>query len=200
MPAPERARARWCLLGIVLTASLLMASLLPAAEEAGRIMRPVDKAALKSGDVEIIATAPDGKLEVDGKPVAAEQPFPKVLQASTKLGPGLHKLALIWSDGRKEISFFVGPNPPSGFAAYHAHPPVSDVKCTQCHELTRRGRFHFKGGAACFECHQRESFAKVHTHTADVLNECGLCHNAHGSAAASHLLYTKEVACKQCHN
>jgi hypothetical protein len=27
-----------------------------------------------------------------------------------------------------------------------------------------------------------------------------MCHNAHGSTVKSHLLYSKEVACKLCHN
>jgi len=179
---------------------VLLCGILPAAEEAVKIMRPVDKAALKTGDIEIIATAPDGKLELDGKPVPFEQPFPKVLHTTAKVEAGAHRLAVVGSEGRKEITFYVGPNQTAGFAAYHAHPPVPDVKCTQCHELTKRGRFHFKGGSVCFDCHKRENFAKVHTHTPDVLTECGLCHNAHGSTTASHLLYTKEVACKQCHN
>lgn len=181
---------------IVVVAALT--SCLPAADEAGRIMRPVDKAALPSGTVNIIASAPEGKLELDGKPVAAEKPFPNVLHANAEVTPGKHSLALIWADGRKEISFFTGPNAPAEYQAYKAHPPVPDVKCTQCHEVTRRGRFHFKGG--CFDCHNREPFAKVHTHNADVLAECGLCHNAHGSTTKAHLMYTKEVSCKQCHN
>ena len=41
------------------------------AEDAGKIVRPTDGAALETGDVDIIATAPAGKLELDGKPVVA---------------------------------------------------------------------------------------------------------------------------------
>ena len=78
------------------------------------------------------------------------------------------------------------------------HPPVAEVKCTQCHELSSRGRFRFRNNS-CFDCHPKESFAKVHTHDATVLTECGLCHNAHGSTVKAHLLYPKETACKQCH-
>jgi predicted CXXCH cytochrome family protein len=27
-----------------------------------------------------------------------------------------------------------------------------------------------------------------------------MCHNAHGSTVKAHLLYSKEAACKLCHN
>jgi predicted CXXCH cytochrome family protein len=166
----------------------------------GKILRPADKSALPSADVDVVATAPAGKLQLDGKPVAAEQPFPDVFHATFQASPGVHKLSLTWEGGGQEIQFYCGPQPPAGFAPFHQHPPVSGVNCTVCHELTRRGRFHFKGGEACFTCHQKATFAKVHTHTPEVLNECGLCHNAHGSAVKAHLLVPAEVACKQCHN
>jgi len=166
----------------------------------GKILRPADKSAVSSGDVDIVATAPGGRLELDGKPIAAEQPFPNVFHAKLKVPPGEHKLALLSAGGSQEIRFYSGPEAPAGFTPFHQHPPVAGVECTQCHELTRRGRFHFKGGESCFPCHQKDGFAKVHSHAPDVLAECGLCHNAHGSTAKAHLLFAKETACKQCHN
>jgi predicted CXXCH cytochrome family protein len=166
----------------------------------GKIMRPSDKSALPAGDVDIVAGAHGGRLELDGKAVAAEAPFPDTMHAVIKVAAGVHKLALVWDGGRQEISFYSGPQPPAGFAAFHQHPPVAGVECTVCHELTKRGRFHFKGGEACFGCHQKETFAKVHTHNPEVLNECGLCHNAHGSTVKGHMLYPAAVACKQCHD
>lgn len=179
-------------------AALLLCSLMPAAEDSGRIMRPVDKAAFASRSIDIIAAARDGILEIDGARVAAEQPFPGVLHAKVEVKPGVHTLVVSWATGRKQIQFYSGPDIPAGFAAFRAHPPAGDVACTQCHQLSKRGRFVFKGG--CFDCHKNAGFAKTHTHTAEVLAECGLCHNAHGSTAKSHLTYTKEIACKQCHN
>jgi len=176
---------------------LLAAALCAAEEETGKIMRPAPNSAFPTGDVDIVATAPAGKLELDGKPVTAEQPFPDVFHAAIKPTPGRHKLALIWTGGRKEVEFFSGPGAPAGYAPFHQHPPVPGVQCTQCHELTRRGRFHFKGG--CCDCHQQSGFAKIHTHEPSVLSECGLCHNAHGSTLKAHLLYSKEAACKLCH-
>ena len=178
-------------------AVLLWAGIL-SGEDAGRIMRPVDGAAIATGAVDIVATAPSGKLELDGKPVVAEQPFPNVFHAVMKVGAGLHSLALSWEGGRKEIHFFTGANAPAGFAAFYQHPPVADVACTQCHEVNKRGRFRFKGG--CFDCHPREGFVKVHTHDAERLEQCGMCHNAHGSTEKALLLYPKETACKICHN
>jgi len=168
------------------------------AEDAGKIMRPTEGAALSANEVDIIATAPQGKLQLDGKPVDAAQPFPNVLHANLKATPGPHTLTLTWEGGRKEIHFFTGANPPAPFTTFHQHPPVADVQCTQCHEVNKRGRFRFKGG--CFDCHQQQTFVKVHTHDATRLEQCGMCHNAHGSTVKAHLLYPKETACKICHN
>lgn len=161
-------------------------------------MRPVDGAALPSAQVDIIATAPSGKLVLDGRPLTTEQPFPNVWHAVLESAPGVHSLVLTWEGGRQEIHFYTGKNPPAGLKPFHQHPPVAGVRCTQCHEVSSRGHFRFKGG--CFDCHQRNQFAKVHTHDPGVLSECGLCHNAHGSTAKALLLYPKEIACKQCHN
>ena len=184
-------------------ASIVILYVLPLSAEdvgkdAGKIVRPTEGAALATGDVDIIATAPAGKLELDGKPVAAERPFPNVLHANTKVSPGVHSLTLEWDGGKRELRFFSGSNPPAGFAPFHQHPPVADVQCTQCHEVNKRGRFRFKGG--CFDCHQQEGFAKVHTHDAARLEQCGLCHNPHGSTVKALLLYSKETACKICHS
>jgi predicted CXXCH cytochrome family protein len=182
----------------VIPLALFTTSAVFAAE--GKIMRPTDKSAWPSGEVDVIATAPDGKLELDGSPVQAEQPFPNVFHAKLKPAPGEHKLALVSAGGTQEIRFYSGPQPPAGFAPFRQHPPVAGVDCSHCHELTRRKRFHFKGGESCFSCHQKDAFAKVHSHPPDVLNECGLCHNAHGSTVKAHLLFPKQVACKQCHD
>lgn len=166
----------------------------------GWILRPADKSVLRSGEVDIVATAPGGRLELDGRPVAADKPFPDVLHAMLKASPGAHRLSLVWDGGSQEVRFFCGSQPPAGYALFHEHPPVPGVDCSLCHELTKRGRFHFKGSEACFTCHQKDTFATVHSHTSEILNECGLCHNAHGSTAKAHLLFPREVACKQCHN
>ena len=169
-----------------------------AGNDVGKIMRPADGAALVSGEVDIVASAPAGKLELDGAPVAADEPFPNVFHAAAKAGPGKHTLALVWEGGRKEVNFFVGENPPAEYKPFSQHPPRAGVECTQCHGVSRRGRFRFKGG--CFDCHQKEDFTKVHPHPAHMLQDCGMCHNAHGSTVKGHMIMAKELACKQCHN
>jgi predicted CXXCH cytochrome family protein len=169
-----------------------------ADEEAGKIMRPVDGAALVGNQVDIIAMAPSAKLQLDGQPISTAEPFPNVFHTIIKVSPGTHTLALLWEGGKKEIRFFVGGDPPTGFAPFHQHPPLAGVQCTQCHEVNSRGRFRFKG--ECFDCHQRDGFSKIHTHPDAVLSQCGMCHNAHGSTVKAHLLYPKEAACRLCHD
>ncbi len=168
------------------------------AADDGQIVRPPDGAAIASNEVSVIATAPAGKLELDGKPVAAGEPFPNVLHAKIKLQPGEHTLALEWEGGRREITFFSGDNVPSAFEPFHPHPPLADLACTTCHGLSRRGRFRFQGG--CFDCHEKKAFPGPHDHEIATLQECGMCHHAHGSTTKSHLTMPKELACKQCHN
>jgi predicted CXXCH cytochrome family protein len=185
---------------LVLGAAIgLMTALLNAADDdVGKILRPSDNSSHESGQVDVVASAPSGKLQLDGVFIEVERPFPDVLHATLKASKGLHSLVLLWEGGKKEVHFFVGPNPPATFQPFHQHPPIPGVLCTRCHGLNRRGRFVFKGG--CFDCHQRDAFAKVHTHEPAVLEQCGMCHNAHGSTVKANLLYTKETACKICHS
>jgi predicted CXXCH cytochrome family protein len=82
---------------------------------------------------------------------------------------------------------------------FRQHPPIAGVECTQCHELSRRGRFRFKDDS-CFACHQQQGFVKVHSHEPSVLTECGMCHNAHGATTKAFLMQSKEASCKLCHN
>ena len=169
-----------------------------AAEDTGKIMRPADHSWYQAGSVDVVATAESGKLSLDGTAIPAEQPFPNVFHATLTVPPGLHTVTLTWAGGKKEVQIFVGSKPPADFMAFHQHPPVPGVQCTTCHSLNARGRFVFQGG--CFTCHQQSGFAKIHTHESTVLERCGMCHNAHGSTVKAHLLYSKEAACKLCHN
>jgi len=178
-------------------AALLALAALAFGDERGKILRPVDGAALPPGELSIVARAPNGRFELDGKEIPAERPFAGVFHARARPAGGAHTLALVWDTGRHEVRFFVGPGAPAEFRPYRVHPPAA-VECTQCHGLSRRGRFRFKGG--CFECHQESAFARTHTHTPDVLAECGECHNAHGSTERALLALPREKACKLCHN
>jgi predicted CXXCH cytochrome family protein len=190
-------RSKACL--VMAAAIGLMHGMLTAADEdAGKILRPADNSFYKEGPIDLIATAPAGKLQLDGIVIQAEQPFPDVFHALLNSSPGLHSLVLLWEGGKKEVHFFVGPNPPAAFQPFHEHPPLAGVECSQCHGLNRRGRFVAIGG--CFDCHVRDDFAKIHTHDPTRFEQCGMCHNAHGSTVKADLLYSKEIACKICHN
>lgn len=161
-----------------------------------QIVRPVDRASLAAGPVEVLAKAPPGaRLELDGKALEPLAPFPGVIQAKAFAAPGRHRLALIWDGGHQEIEIAVGAA--EGFAPYRPHPPGGATACGQCHGVSARGRFRFEGG--CFTCHAAGGFARSHTHDAHRLAECGACHNAHGSTAARHLLRPREKACQLCH-
>jgi len=189
---------RRCIGAGIAVVLLCLGAAVSGKEDRGKIMRPVDGAALSSGEVDIVATAPAGKLQLDGAALVPDEPFPNVFHAAVTAGPGKHTLALVWEGGRKEVNFFVGENPPSEYKPFSQHPPLAGVECTQCHGVSRRGRFRFKGG--CFDCHQKEDFTKVHPHPVHMIQDCGMCHNAHGSTVKAHLIMPKELACKQCHN
>ena len=178
----------------VLTLTLLSST---SGDEEGRILRPQDGSALASEEISIVATGTGARLELDGQQIPVQEPFPNVFHAKLKPSPGEHRLALIWEGGRREIRFFMGENAPATFRPFKQHPPVA-TECTQCHSLSRRGRFRFKGG--CFDCHDKETFVGPHEHAPHILEDCGSCHNAHGSTSASHLLLPRQQACRLCHN
>jgi predicted CXXCH cytochrome family protein len=184
-------------IGAFLCAGLALA-LFAAEPEEGKIMRPSDGAAITTGPIDVAATATEGRLELDGKPVEAEQPFPNVFHARIPAAPGEHTLALVWAGGRKQVRVFVGENAPAGFKPFRMHPPPDGIECAQCHGLNRRGRFRFQGD--CFACHTDAQFSAKHPHPKHVLEQCGMCHNAHGSTAAALQIYPRETACRQCHS
>jgi predicted CXXCH cytochrome family protein len=168
-------------------------------ERGKRIIRPVDGSAFASGDVEVLAAAPDGRLTLDGEDVETDSPFPQVLRAVLAATPGEHTLLLNWDGGSDEVKFFVGEDLPERFEAFRPHPPGIEVGCTQCHSVSRRGRFRATS-AGCFDCHQQDAFVEVHPHQPHVLERCGLCHNPHGSTADDHLVAARDVVCTSCHN
>ena len=197
LPYSRMIRQRSVGVGFV-TVLLFAEAALYAVDDAGKILRPADGAALTSGEVDIVATAPGGKLELNGTVLSADEPFPNVFHAVAKVDPGKHTLALVWNNGREEVSFFVGEGAPVDYKLFSQHPPLADIECTQCHGVSRRGRFRFKGG--CFDCHHEGDFTEAHPHPVHFLQDCGMCHNAHGSTVKGHMIMAKDLACKQCHN
>ena len=87
-----------------------------ADEEVGKILRPADNSSHQSGQIDLVATAPSGKLRLDGILIQTEHPFPDVFHTTLRASPGLHSLVLQWDGGKKEVHFFVGPNPPASFS------------------------------------------------------------------------------------
>jgi hypothetical protein len=83
-----------------------------ADDEAGKILRPADNSSYENGQVDLVATAPSGKLRLDGAVVQVEEPFPNVFHASLMALPGIHSLVLTWEGGVTEVHFYVGANPP----------------------------------------------------------------------------------------
>ena len=180
-----------------LAAALVLVMPLFSAEPAGKVMRPADGAWFSEGIVDIVASAPSGRLLLDGVGIEFDEPFPGVLHAKVEASAGNHVITLAWPDGKLDSRIFVGASAIAGFKEFVSHPP-STIKCENCHSLSRRGRFRFSGD--CFGCHVKDTFAKVHSHEPHVLQSCGRCHNAHGSTSEKHLILAKELACKQCHN
>ncbi|PYV09272.1 MAG: hypothetical protein DMG07_23615, partial [Acidobacteria bacterium] len=75
-------------------AALLALAALAFGDERGKILRPVDGAALPPGELSIVARAPNGRFELDGKEIPAERPFAGVFHARARPAGGAHTLAL----------------------------------------------------------------------------------------------------------
>lgn len=177
---------------------LLLCATVPLAAADGAIVKPPAGAWLPGDSVQIIARGESGKLLLDGEPLIAEEPFPGVFTATAEIAPGTHRLRFELPDGVSEITFHSGTEHPNAASERYVDHPPSAVSCAHCHSVSRRGRFRFSGG--CQSCHPKEPFIKTHSHEPHELASCGMCHEAHGSAAARLLRLPKEQACKQCHN
>ena len=157
------------------------------------ILRPADKAVLPPGPLTVIARGA-GPLRLDGRGVSVRVQNGDIVTATVTPAAGLHELSF----ADQKLRFFVGPGAPADFRPYRLHPPAT-AACDTCHTV-RDGVWEFRGAASsCFGCHDQKKFPVGHTHNAEVLSECGLCHDPHGSAEKFHLKLAKETACKQCH-
>ena len=169
-----------------------------AGAQGGTIIKPRDGTWIRSEEVEVIARAEGANLHLDGKPVPAEELFPGVVHARVQVSAGQHVLRLESAEGVHEVRFHSGTETPRNTGApFVDHPPIR-IECTHCHSVSRRGRFRFGGG--CQACHGEEQFIHTHSHQPHELASCGMCHDAHGSSVAKHLVLPPEQACKQCHN
>jgi predicted CXXCH cytochrome family protein len=196
----KRATARWplVLLFVVFTEVITLTNA-QTPEKAG-ILRPTDQAVLETEEVQVIARP--GELWLDGKSLK-EQSTQAMRQAlSLRIPAGRHEL--IWKNGdtHQRIQFVVRTSTnsvvPPEWKAYRAHPPQAE--CQNCHAGRQPGVFKKATIAeTCVTCHEQSAFAAGHAHNVEVLAECVLCHNPHGSTEKFHLKMTRETACKQCH-
>ena len=163
------------------------------------ILRPTDQSVLDSEEVQIIARA--GEIGLDGKSLkeGATQSNRQLL--AVRIPAGRHELVWKNGDAIQKIQFCVRSSgktvAPPGWKVYRAHPPQAE--CQHCH-ANEPGEFSKTTVAeTCFTCHEQKTFASGHAHNDEVLNECVLCHNPHGSTEKFHLKMSRETACKQCH-
>ena len=164
------------------------------------ILRPTDQSVLEANEVQVIARA--GEVKLDGK--AIREPQTRFLRRALSINVAVGKHELSWNSGDslQRIQFAVttprSKNAPPGWKTYRAHPPQAE--CQDCHAGEQPGEFKKATVAeTCFTCHEQKTFAAGHTHNDEVLAECILCHNPHGSTEKFHLKMTRETACKQCH-
>ncbi len=179
--------------------ALALFAALGCAEEI-TIFRPSDQSAVPAGPLSVVARV-SGKAEVklDGKPVTATQPALNALTATVMPSPGRHELTVLAGGVEKKVVFFAGAGAPADWKTFRPHPPAAT--CETCHAV-KDGAWAFKNATladSCFGCHEAKQFPAIHSHNTEVLAECQMCHNPHGSTEARHLKLKKELACKQCH-
>ena len=194
------APARWSpkFLWVVLTVT---ANLANAQElEKSGILRPADQSVLDAEEVQIIVRV--GEIWLDGKSLKQPQVQDTRQPLSMRVSPGRHELVWKNGDASQKVQFMVTTSgktaAPPGWKVYHEHPPQAE--CQNCHMGKQPGVFRKSTLAeTCFTCHAQDAFAAGHAHNDEVLAECVLCHNPHGSTEKFHLKMTRETACKQCH-
>src|SRR5262249_33473107 len=163
------------------------------------ILRPTHQSILETEEVQVIAR--EGEVWLDGKALAGRQTAPTRRALSVQIPAGIHQLTWKGAQAIQEIKFAVttpqNRMAPSAWKVYRAHPPQAE--CGTCH-AAQIGDFKKPTVAeTCFTCHERNAFAEGHTHNDEILAECVLCHDPHGSTEKFHLKMTREIACKQCH-
>jgi predicted CXXCH cytochrome family protein len=164
------------------------------------ILRPTDQSVLETEEVQIIARV--GEVLLDGKSIKEPQARATRQALSVQVPAGKHELTWKNGDGLQRIQFYVvtpgNTAAPPGWKVYRAHP--LQAECQNCHAGKQPGDFKkITVAETCFTCHEQKTFAAGHAHNDEILAECVLCHNPHGSTEKFHLKMSRETACKQCH-
>jgi predicted CXXCH cytochrome family protein len=174
-------------------------------ESERQVISPLDRAVLMSGRIDVIIKSPDGKLEVDGEPCAAE-PFQSPLQVKRLwLDPGMHEIRA----GDQRVEFVVALNEiehdgPSDWKIVRSHPiEPGDDRCGVCHETERKdGLLEVIGipsDETCLDCHTASKVEAIHPHAMELVQSCRLCHVIHGSLHKRLLKAPAKDLCDQCH-
>ena len=197
----KRVAARWPVVFLFVVFTKVITLTKTQAPEVAGILRPTDRAVLETEEVEVIARP--GGLWLDGKSLKERQTEAMRQALSLRIPAGRHEL--IWKNGDTDqrIQFIVKTTAntvvvPPEWKAYRAHPPQAE--CQSCHASKQPEDFKkITVAETCFTCHEQSSFAAGHAHNDEVLAECVLCHDPHGSTEKFHLKMARETACKQCH-
>ena len=197
----KRATSRWPL--VILFVAFTEAMTLTKAQtpEKVGILRPTDQSVFETEEVQLIVGA-GGEIWLDGKSLKQRQAQGTRQPLVMRIPAGRHELAWKNGDTSQKVQFIVTTSgktaAPQGWKVYKGHPPQSE--CQNCHAGEQPGDFKKSTVAeTCFTCHEQNAFASGHAHNDEVLAECVLCHNPHGSTEKFHLKMTRETACKQCH-
>ena len=85
-----------------------------------------------------------------------------------------------------------------------SHHPIVEGKmaCTSCHDLHNdnpKALIKASTNDTCFTCHMEKRGPFVHNHQ-PVTEDCGICHNPHGTTIANLLKARPPFLCQECHN
>lgn len=85
-----------------------------------------------------------------------------------------------------------------------SHHPIIEGKmtCTSCHNVHSDNPKHLVKNSTndtCYTCHMEKRGPFVHNHQ-PVTEDCGICHQPHGTTTASLLKARSPFLCQECHN
>lgn len=89
-------------------------------------------------------------------------------------------------------------------ASRPSHHPVIEGKmaCTSCHDVHNdnpKALVKDSTNDTCYTCHMEKRGPFVHNHQ-PVTEDCGICHNPHGTTIANLLKSRPPFLCQECHN
>ena len=197
----KRATARWpvVLLFVVFTEAITLTS--AQTPETAGILRPTDQAVLETEEVQVIARP--GELWLDGKSLKERQTQAMRQALSLRIPAGRHEL--IWKNGDtssensihcQNLCEHCGSARVESLQGASSSGRMSELSRGKgSREFSRRSPLQRHASRVT----SKSTFAAGHAHNDEVLAECVLCHNPHGSTEKFHLKMTRETACKQCH-